>query len=121
MLKPVNPTTVRHLLGRDEELRFLYERLDSVGDGRAAVGLVGEPGVVKSALLAATAQKAGSGGFSVLRARGSQSEMHLPFASVHQLVRPLLPRADRLPEMQRDALLSCFAMGEVDQVNPFFA
>lgn len=121
MLEPMGTTPSGVLMGRDKELRLLHETVDDVESARRPVGLVGEPGVGKSALLAATAFHAGSRGFLVVSARGNQSEVDLPFASLHQLVRPLLPRAGRLPDLQRDALLSCFAMGRSDQVNPFFA
>ncbi|WP_433053540.1 ATP-binding protein [Dactylosporangium sp. CS-033363] len=109
------------LLGRDDELRSLSGHLDDVDDRGSAIGLRGEPGVGKSALLAEAVEHARGKGFTVLSARGSQSETHLPFACLHQVLRPLLPRADRLPAMQRDALLACFAMGDSVEVNPFFA
>src|SRR5215471_11212519 len=38
------------------------------------------------------------------RATGVQSEMELAFAGLHQLCGPMLKRAERLPEPQRDAL-----------------
>ncbi|MEV6297880.1 LuxR family transcriptional regulator [Actinoplanes sp. NPDC051861] len=108
------------LVGRDDELRLLFGRLREVGSRGGAIGLLGEPGVGKSALQAEVVEHARSLGFTVLTARGSQSEAHLPFAGLHQVLRPLLSRADRLPVMQRDALLGCFAMGEQAEVNPFF-
>ncbi|WP_345132876.1 helix-turn-helix transcriptional regulator [Dactylosporangium darangshiense] len=120
MLDAVSTTSGRRLLGRDDELRSLFGHLDEVGTRGCAIGLLGEPGVGKSALQAEAVQHARSLGFTVLTARGSQSETHLPFASLHQVLRPLLHRADRLPAMQRDALLACFAMGESVEVNPFF-
>ncbi|HEY2191575.1 MAG TPA: AAA family ATPase [Actinomycetospora sp.] len=108
------------LVGRDDELRALVERLDGVQLGGVALGLVGEPGVGKSALLAGLAEHARESGFRVLTARGARSESHLPFAALHQLLRPLLPRADRLPDRQREALLACFAMTDARVDNPFF-
>jgi predicted ATPase len=120
MLDAVSMTTSRHLVGRDEELRTLFGLLAGASSRGFAVGLIGEPGVGKSALQAAAVEHAESRGFTVLTARGSQSETHLPFAGLHQLLRPLLPRANRLPVMQRDALLSCFAMTVATEINPFF-
>ncbi|GIH14890.1 ATP-binding protein [Rugosimonospora africana] len=116
----VNMTIGQRLLGRDDELRSLFGHLDLVGARGRAIWLVGEPGVGKSALLVGVAEYARSVGFTVLTARGSQSETHLPFAGLHQVLRPLLPRADRLPAVQRDALLACFAMSDSADVNPFF-
>jgi hypothetical protein len=40
----------------------------------------------------------------VARVVGVQSEMELSFAGLHQLCAPMLRRAGRLPEAQRDAL-----------------
>ncbi|MGI5241687.1 ATP-binding protein [Dactylosporangium sp. CA-139066] len=113
-------TTGQRLVGRDGELQTLFGHLDGVGTRGRAVGLLGEPGVGKSALQAEAVEQARSLGFTVLTARGSQSETHLPYASLHQVLRPLLPRADRLPAMQREALLACFAMSDPHEVNPFF-
>lgn len=120
MLDGVSMTIGQPLLGRDDELRSLSEHLNGVGARGCAIWLVGEPGVGKSALLEGAVEHARFLGFAVLTARGSQSEAHLPFAGLHQVLRPLLPRVDRLPPKQRDALLACFAMSESIVVNPFF-
>lgn len=109
------------LVGRDEELQALTERLDAIAHRGVVTGLVGEPGVGKSALQAAVADHARAAGFRVLTARGARSEADLPFAGLHQLLRPLLTRVDRLPGRQREALLACFAMGDPVEANPFFA
>ncbi|WP_460966234.1 helix-turn-helix transcriptional regulator [Pedococcus soli] len=86
----------------------------------SVIGLVGDPGVGKSALLSQVESHARAAGDTVLTARGSHTETHLPYASLHQLVRPTLARIDALPVNQREALLSCFAMGTSIEVNPFF-
>ena len=120
MLHRVTTTPGPRLVGRDEELRSLTGRLDRIELGGVAVGLVGEPGVGKSTLQSALVGHARAAGFRVLAARGARSEADLPYAGLHQLLRPLLGRTDRLPERQRDALLACFAMGDPVEVNPFF-
>ncbi|MEU8234630.1 AAA family ATPase [Actinoplanes sp. NPDC048967] len=117
----MSTTPGQPLVGRDDELRFLLASLTGSDVGGRTIWLVGDPGVGKSALQTEVAERARTLGFTVLTARGNQSETHLPFASLHQLLRPLLPRADRLPAMQRDALLACFAMSDSTEVNPFFA
>jgi DNA-binding CsgD family transcriptional regulator/tetratricopeptide (TPR) repeat protein len=68
----------------------------------------GEPGVGKSALLDYLAGHAP--GCLVVRAAGVESEMELAFAGLHQLLAPLLDRADRLPEPQRAALRTAFGL-----------
>jgi DNA-binding CsgD family transcriptional regulator len=121
MLVGVNANNGRPLVGRDDELGFLFDILDGVETRGGAIGLLGEPGVGKSALQAAAVDHARASGFTVLTAQGSQSETDLPFAGLHQVLRPLLPDADRLPPQQRDALFACFAMNQSTPGNPFFA
>ena len=58
-------------------------------------------------------------GFQVLAATGVQSETHLPFAGLHQLLRPILTGADDLPPRQRDSLLAAFGMADAT-VPDFF-
>jgi DNA-binding CsgD family transcriptional regulator/tetratricopeptide (TPR) repeat protein len=113
-------TVDEQFFGREEVLRRLLHGLAQVEAGGFAIGLDGEPGVGKSALLRRLAEEAESLGFTVLSARGSQSETHLPYASLHQLLGPLLARAHALPAQQEQALLACFGMVEAVEVNRFF-
>lgn len=68
----------------------------------AAVVLRGEAGVGKSALLDYVLMHAA--GCHVVRAAGVESEMELPFATLHQICAPFLNGFERLPPPQRDAL-----------------
>ncbi len=120
MLGAMRSTPDWRLVGRGDELQHLIDRLDGVHAGGSVIGLLGEPGVGKSALQERVAEHARAAGFGVLRARGSQAEAQLPFAGLHQLLQPLLPRVDGLPARQREALLACFAMSDATEVNPFF-
>jgi Flp pilus assembly CpaF family ATPase len=61
----------------------------------AALVLVGEAGVGKTALLDYAIASASD--LRVLRAVGVESEMELAFAALHQLCAPLLDRLDGLP------------------------
>ncbi|WP_458686333.1 AAA family ATPase [Nocardia tengchongensis] len=83
------------LFGRDTELARLAVFLD----GGEAVLLEGEPGVGKSALLAATARRAETCGMKVLRASGSEFEADISYAALNQL---LLPLYARLAELAAD-------------------
>jgi DNA-binding CsgD family transcriptional regulator len=84
---------------------------------RGAVLLVrGEPGIGKSALLAAATAQAADHGMPVLSAVGVQSEARLPFGGLHQLLRPILGLAEGLHARQRAALLAVFGMS--DEVAP---
>jgi AAA ATPase-like protein len=77
--------------------------------GQALV-LRGEPGIGKSRLLSETAQAAGERGMVVLTTAAAQSEAHLPFAGLHQLLRPVRGRAAELPAVQRAVLDAPFGL-----------
>ncbi|MEU5126702.1 helix-turn-helix transcriptional regulator [Streptomyces mobaraensis] len=98
------------LVGRECELRRLAEVTAGVRQGRShALVLRGPAGVGKSALLQHLADHAGPG-VRVLSTVGVESEAELPFAALHQLLRPLLGAADALPPPQSAALRSAFGM-----------
>jgi len=97
------------LRGRDAECAALDILIDAArrSESRTVV-LRGEAGVGKSAMLdyaIASAQD-----FFVLRSVGVESEMELPFASLHQLCAPILERRDSLPGPQREALDVAFGL-----------
>lgn len=88
--------------------------LDEVGDRGQALVFRGEPGIGKSRLLTIAARTARERGMTVLTSAGVQSEAHLPFAGLHQLLGPVRDRAAELPPVQRDALDAAFGLtGEV--------
>ncbi|MFD2416600.1 helix-turn-helix transcriptional regulator [Amycolatopsis pigmentata] len=93
------------LVGRDAELARLTEAVGSAPTGDRAIIVTGDPGSGKSSLLGAAAQYARNLGQKVLHAIGSESETHLAFAGLHQLLRPVLAEADSLLEGQRATLL----------------
>src|SRR6516165_4116706 len=86
----------------------LLEDLRS-GRGRALV-VRGEEVGGKSALLEYLAGAAAD--MQLAQAVGAESEMELPFASLHLLCVPLLDRLERLPAPQRDALGVAFGLRE---------
>src|SRR5919204_3576066 len=91
------------LVGREAEQRALDALLQSARDERsAALVLRGEPGIGKTALLDYAAARAAD--MKVLRCVGIEAEHELPFAGMHQLVRPCLGLVDRLPAPQAAAL-----------------
>ncbi|MER5648791.1 AAA family ATPase [Streptosporangium sp. NPDC002524] len=107
------------LFGRDREVAGLEGLVDRVHEGGNALVVCGAPGIGKSALLAVAAARAEARGVTVSGVSGVQSETHLPFAGLHQLLRPMLGAADRLPARQREALLGAFGMAEVSDPEPF--
>jgi DNA-binding CsgD family transcriptional regulator len=93
----------RVLLGREAERARIAGLLDEARDGRSgALVLRGEPGVGKSALLADAVARAD--GMTVLSGGGIETEAHLPYAGLHQIVRPVLAGLDGLPAPQARAL-----------------
>jgi DNA-binding CsgD family transcriptional regulator len=86
--------------------------LGLLGDARVghsgAVVVVGEPGAGKSALLDMV--RTAAEGMLVLEAKGVESEARLPFAALHQLLRPAFGLLERLPSPQADALRAAFAL-----------
>ena len=100
--------TTHSLVGRDAELEALAGMVSRISDRGGAIIVLGEPGVGKSALLLATARLGRSSGLQVLETTGVESETQLPFAGLHQLVRPLLGSLADLPDVQQQALLAAF-------------
>src|SRR3954451_5349016 len=94
------------LIGRQLELTQLSRRVAGSAEQGCAVALVGEPGVGKSALQSTVLQTAREHGHVIMAARGIPPEQPLPFAGLHQMLCPVLVRADELPARQREALLS---------------
>ncbi|MFF3311081.1 AAA family ATPase [Streptomyces sp. NPDC002952] len=106
----MTPAGDEWIVGRELELELLARLVD---DPSAQVLLVtGGPGLGKSVLLDATARQARRAGTRVLRCRGCEGESELPFAGLHQLLRPVLDLADGLPARQRAALLGVFGIEE---------
>jgi predicted ATPase len=98
------------LLGRREEQKLLTSLFDDVAMHGQALILHGEPGIGKSRLLSEAVRTARECGMAVLTTSGVQSEAHLPFAGLHQLLRPVRARTTELPEIQRAALDAAFGL-----------
>jgi predicted ATPase len=97
------------LRGRRQEMAVLRALLDGVRQRRSGALVVrGEPGVGKSSLVEAALE--GTEGVRIVRVSGVESEMELPFAGLHQLLRPLLEYLPRLPEPQAEALSAAFGL-----------
>src|SRR5436305_3942897 len=98
------------------ERTALDRLLGAVRAGESPVLVVcGEAGVGKSALLDYLIEKAS--GCRVARAIGSEYEMELAYAGLHQLCAPILELRERLPVPQRDALAAAFGLSSA-QANP---
>jgi len=107
------------LFGREAEVAMLDQLVEQIPERGRALVLRGDPGIGKTAMLAVASAAASAKSVSVLRTAGAQSETGLPFAGLHQLLRPVLPQLDQLPGPQRDALSAAFGMLDVTAPDPF--
>lgn len=84
----MSPTAVP-LLGREAELRGLERAVEVVEAGRSwVVGVVGEPGIGKSRLLAELGRRADASGLRVLSGRAGELERDLTFAVLIDALEP---------------------------------
>jgi len=109
----------QELVGRDRELAEILRLVGDAAHGGSALVVRGDAGIGKSALLEAASDRAAVVGVVVASARGVQSEARLPFAGLHQLVRPFLPHIVRLPAPQRRALESAFGIADGDRPDVY--
>jgi len=110
------------LLGREAELarlRSLFEDAAADEPAGAAVILSGDPGIGKSALMEAARELGRAAGFRILSTAGVEAEAQLPYSGLHQLLRPLMTYADRLPRRQVDALRTAFGLDGDARPEPF--
>src|SRR3954453_18075511 len=99
------------LFGRAGEGAQLDALIDAARVSRSgALVLRGEPGIGKTALLREARSLAGD--MHVLSTRGIESEAELPFAGLHQLLRPALPLLEQLPGPQATALRGALGLAE---------
>ncbi|MEV8631274.1 AAA family ATPase [Streptosporangium sp. NPDC051023] len=102
-----------HLVGRDSETGRVARLIDQVREHGGALVVRGPAGIGKSALLRWSASVAAERGLKVLAGSGVRSEARLPFAGLHQILHPLLPRAAALARPQQEALLAAFGATQV--------
>jgi DNA-binding CsgD family transcriptional regulator/tetratricopeptide (TPR) repeat protein len=106
------------LLGRDSECSAIDGLLDAARESRSGALVVrGDAGIGKTALLQYATNRAE--GMRVLAGSGIEAESELPFAGLHQLLWPVLDRADDLPELQSAALRGAFGLSP-DRVEDRF-
>ena len=100
------------LIGRDREIQALTDLLGKGTQAGQALVVIGDPGIGKSALLGAAQDTARAVGFRVLSAVGVESEAQLPFAGLHQILRPVLRSASELAPVYATALRSAFGLAQ---------
>src|SRR3954451_23158751 len=100
--------TRSRLFGREPELTLVHALLEEPSEMGSVLVVRGDAGSGKSALLIEAGRHADETGKRVLHATGVESEARMPFAGLHQLLRPVLSATDGLPERQRHVLLDAF-------------
>ncbi|NUW39527.1 helix-turn-helix transcriptional regulator [Nonomuraea rhodomycinica] len=106
------------MLGRDDETDLLESLLRHAAEGRGGgLILLGEPGIGKTTLLSHAEERAA--GFLVLRAVGAAPESDLAYATLHQLLFPVLGSVDELPGPQARALNILFGRAHGAPPDPF--
>jgi DNA-binding CsgD family transcriptional regulator len=97
------------LLGREGECAAIDGLLEAARESRSGVLVLrGDAGIGKTALLEHALGRAD--GMRVLTGAGVEAESELPFAGLHQLLWPVLDRADELPDVQTAALRGAFGL-----------
>jgi hypothetical protein len=104
--------TTPALIGRGQEVQALTELIGRGTKAGQSLVIIGDPGIGKSALLGAAQDAARAAGFWVLSAVGVESEAQLPFAGLHQILRPVLRSVSELPPLYATALRSAFGLAE---------
>src|SRR5712692_2279535 len=104
----MSQATRSRLFGREPELALVRALLEESSEAGSVLVVRGDAGSGKSALLIEAGRQAEEAGKLVLRATGVESEARMPFAGLHQLLRPVLSGTDGLPDGQRRVLLDAF-------------
>ncbi|MGW1816647.1 AAA family ATPase [Streptomyces sp. NPDC002125] len=100
------------VVGRETETADIVRRAGAGRSHSDVLIVTGDPGAGKSTLLGLAADRARGSGGRVLRTVGSESETHLGFAGLHQMLRPVLSEAEGLPSRQRSALRAVLGIEE---------
>ena len=99
------------LIGRDRERTRLNGVIEEARRSVSrTLAVVGEPGAGKTALLAYAREAAPD--LFTLSSVGVESESELPYASLHELLSPLLDRIPRLVPVQAHALAAALTLEE---------
>ncbi|MFF4763376.1 ATP-binding protein [Streptomyces sp. NPDC001292] len=114
---PSRPASTR-LIGRDEDLEFIWSHFSGSAIHGAALLLSGEAGIGKTAVLDAVATQARDNGVRVLRASGVQFEADIGYAGLNQLLLPLFDSFALLDPGHRDALRIAVGIGSGPAPNP---
>ncbi|MDX5563121.1 AAA family ATPase [Streptomyces sp. ID05-04B] len=100
-------------VGREAEIARLLRSVEGHGEQRMLM-LLGEAGAGKSRLLEVAVDHARARGALVLACQGTEAESRQSFASLHQLLLPVLPEAATLAGHLRGALETAFGVAPAE-------
>ncbi|MFD9391150.1 AAA family ATPase [Streptomyces sp. NPDC060000] len=100
-------------MGRQAEIARLLQTVEGRGEPRMLI-LLGEAGTGKSRLLKVGVDHARDGGALVLACQGTEAESRQSFASLHQLLLPLLPEVATLADHLGKALRTAFGIAPAE-------
>jgi DNA-binding CsgD family transcriptional regulator len=101
------------VIGRDGELGYVATLLSQAHDGPAALVFAGEPGIGKTTMLLAAAERARASSAVVLAAHPVEAEAELGFTALADLLAPVVDELlPALPEPQRHALAVALLLEE---------
>ncbi|MGV9590223.1 AAA family ATPase [Streptomyces tendae] len=100
------------VVSRETEIAEIVRRVGVDRSHSDVLIITGEPGAGKSMLLDIAVDRARSSGRRVLRTVGSESETHLGFAGLYQMLRPVLGVMESLPSRQRSALRAVLGLDD---------
>ncbi|MCU0282285.1 MAG: tetratricopeptide repeat protein [Candidatus Nanopelagicales bacterium] len=103
------------LVERADLLEDLLARCRASAERPAIVGITGEAGIGRSAVLAALAARAGALGARVLSVRGRDSERHLGLAALAELLAPVIAEMHGSPLVEPLVGLAHEALPAADQ------
>jgi DNA-binding CsgD family transcriptional regulator len=102
------------LVGRQAEIAQILDIVEEAHSEPRMLLLLGEAGTGKTGLLAVAVNHARDNGTLVLASQGSEAESRQSFASLHQLLLPLLPDVGTLPDHLRGALETAFGIAPAE-------
>src|SRR5690242_8474152 len=106
------------LQGRRRELDRLDALLHSARRSQSAILVLrGPAGIGKSALLHEARLSAAD--MQVLACHGTEAEIRLPYATLHQLLRPVIDHAEAVPDLQARALRCALGLEFGSRPEPF--
>jgi DNA-binding CsgD family transcriptional regulator len=107
------------LIGRERAVDRVMELVTAESSHPGSLLIVGECGAGKSRLLGLAAEQARRRRIRVLAAQGDEIESRQPFASLHQLLFPVLDTVDETwPDHLRETLHSVFGLAPVRPLDP---